>query len=210
VSYLTNIAGPSPPRYPFGEMTDSATQVRGGKRERLVASARDLLHRQGVQRTTLTEVAEAADVPPGNVYYYFKTKDELVKAVTEAHADSLRAMLGSFERHRSPRARLKAFLRSMIQTSEVAARYGCPIGSLCQELDKREDGLDRAGATAMAVFIDWAEEQFRLMGQKDAHDLAVTLIAGYQGAAVLTNTFRDPKLMTREARRLERWIDSLS
>jgi TetR/AcrR family transcriptional regulator, transcriptional repressor for nem operon len=191
-------------------MTDSATQVRGGKRERLVASARDLLHRQGVQRTTLTEVAEAADVPPGNVYYYFKTKDELVKAVTEAHADSLRAMLGSFERHRSPRARLKAFLRSMIQTSEVAARYGCPIGSLCQELDKREDGLDRAGATAMAVFIDWAEEQFRLMGQKDAHDLAVTLIAGYQGAAVLANTFRDPKLMTREARRLERWIDSLS
>jgi TetR/AcrR family transcriptional repressor of nem operon len=191
-------------------MTDSTTQVRGGKRERLVASARDLLHRQGVQRTTLTEVAEAADVPPGNVYYYFKTKDELVKAVTEAHADSLRAMLGSFERHRSPRARLKAFLRSMIQTSEVAARYGCPIGSLCQELDKREDGLDRAGATAMAVFIDWAEEQFRLMGQKDAHDLAVTLIAGYQGAAVLANTFRDPKLMTREARRLERWIDSLS
>jgi AcrR family transcriptional regulator len=191
-------------------MTDSATQVRGGKRERLVASARDLLHRQGVQRTTLTEVAEAADVPPGNVYYYFKTKDELVKAVIDAHADSLRAMLGSFERHRSPRPRLKAFLRSMIQTSEVAARYGCPIGSLCQELDKREDGLDRAGATAMAVFIDWAEEQFRLMGQKDAHDLAVTLIAGYQGAAVLTNTFRDPKLMTREARRLERWIDSLS
>jgi AcrR family transcriptional regulator len=175
-----------------------------------MASAAGVVHRQGAERTTIADIARDADVPVGNVYYYFKTKDELVKAVIDAHADSLRAMLGSFERHRSPRPRLKAFLRSMIQTSEVAARYGCPIGSLCQELDKREDGLDRAGATAMAVFIDWAEEQFRLMGQKDAHDLAVTLIAGYQGAAVLTNTFRDPKLMTREARRLERWIDSLS
>ena len=192
-------------------MTDSANQVRGGKRERLVASARDLLHRQGVQRTTLAEVAEAADVPPGNVYYYFKTKDDLVQAVVDGHVDELRAMFASFERqHRSPRARLKAFLRSMAQTSEVAARHGCPIGSLCQELDKHEDGLDRAGATAMAVFVDWAEAQFRLMGHEDAHDLAVTLIAGYQGAALLTNTFRDPELMARQARRLERWIDTLS
>src|SRR5919197_3409710 len=192
-------------------MTDSASQVRGGKRERLVSSARDLLHRQGVQRTTLAEVAEAADVPPGNVYYYFKTKDDLVQAVVDGHADELRAMFASFERqHRSPRARLKAFLDSIAKTSEVAPRRGCPIGSLCQELDKRADGLDRAGATAMAVFVDWAEEQFRLLGHKDAHDLAVTLIAGYQGAALLTNTFRDPELMARQARRLERWIDSLS
>ena len=35
-------------------------------------------------------------------------------------------------------------------------------------------------------------------------------MASYQGIALLTNTFRDPELMTREARRLERWIDSLA
>jgi TetR/AcrR family transcriptional regulator, transcriptional repressor for nem operon len=31
---------------------------------------------KGVERTTLADVAQAADVPVGNVYYYFKTKDE--------------------------------------------------------------------------------------------------------------------------------------
>jgi hypothetical protein len=36
------------------------------------------------------------------------------------------------------------------------------------------------------------------------------LIASFQGIALLTNTFRDPELMVRESRRLERWIDSLS
>ena len=36
------------------------------------------------------------------------------------------------------------------------------------------------------------------------------LIASYQGIALLTNTFRDPELMAREARRIERWIDSLA
>ncbi|MBO0730160.1 MAG: helix-turn-helix transcriptional regulator, partial [Acidimicrobiaceae bacterium] len=59
-------------------MTDSATRPKAGKRERLVAAARDVCHRQGVEKTTLADIAEAADVPVGNVYYYFKTKDDLV------------------------------------------------------------------------------------------------------------------------------------
>jgi hypothetical protein len=62
----------------------------------------------------------------------------------------------------------------------------------------------------MKLPIDWAERQFRDLGRRDARDLAVALIASYQGIALLTNAFRDPDLMTREARRLERWIDSLA
>ncbi|MFJ7588038.1 hypothetical protein ACIQZO_11770 [Streptomyces sp. NPDC097617] len=62
----------------------------------------------------------------------------------------------------------------------------------------------------MGVLLDWAERQFREMGRADARELAVALIAAYQGISLLTNTFRDPDLMTTEARRLERWIDSLT
>ena len=57
--------------------------------------------------------------------------------------------------------------------------------------------------------IVWAEQQFRAMGRRDARELAVALIASYQGIALLTNTFRDPQMMASEGRRLERWIDSL-
>jgi hypothetical protein len=48
------------------------------------------------------------------------------------------------------------------------------------------------------------------MGRRDARDLAFALLASYEGTALLTNTFRDPELMVREGRRLERWIDSLA
>jgi hypothetical protein len=61
----------------------------------------------------------------------------------------------------------------------------------------------------MRIPIDWAEQQFRAMGRRDARDLAVGLIASYQGISLLTNTLRAPDLMAREARRLERWIDTL-
>ena len=194
----------------MSEMTDSPTRREQGKRDRLVAGARELLHQQGVEATTIAEIARAADVPVGNVYYYFKTKDELVEAAIAGHTNDVHAMLNSLERHRTPQARLKALLRALTDQSELAARYGCPLGSLCSELDKRTDGLDQTAAQMLRLPIDWAEQQFRLMGRRDASDLAVAMIASYEGIALLTNTFRDPELMTREARRLERWIDSLA
>src|SRR6516165_3905370 len=73
-----------PSRTIASEMTNSisgqATAVERppGKRDRLIAAAVLLLHRHGVERTTLADIAKAADVPVGNVYYYFKTKDEVI------------------------------------------------------------------------------------------------------------------------------------
>jgi len=187
-------------------MTDS----KPGKRERLVEGARRVLHEQSVQVSTLADIAAAADVPVGNVYYYFKTKDELIEAVIDAHADHIQTVLAEFERHRTPRARLRAMAMSWPEMAEQVARYGCPHGTLCQELAKREDGLGRRAAKLMALAIDWAEEQFRLMGKRDARDLAVGLVAAIQGTALLTSSFRDPEIMTRQAHRLARWIDELA
>jgi TetR/AcrR family transcriptional regulator, transcriptional repressor for nem operon len=181
-----------------------------GKRERLVEGARDLLHAQGVERTTLADIAQAADVPVGNVYYYFKTKDELVEAVLDSRIAETQAALETLGHHRTPKARLKAFVRMLVGNADLTALYGCPQGSLCSELDKRTDGPGTECAELLRLPIVWAEEQFRALGRRDAHELAVALIASYEGIALLTNTFRDPQLMTREGRRLERWVDSLS
>jgi TetR/AcrR family transcriptional regulator, transcriptional repressor for nem operon len=185
------------------------TDLVPGKRERLIEGARRTFHEQGVDATTLADIAEAAGVPVGNIYYYFKTKDELIEAVIDAHADHIQTVLAEFERHRTPRARLKAMAMSWPEMAEQVARHGCPHGSICQELAKRDDGLDRRAAKLMALAIDWAQEQFRLMGKRDARDLAVGLIAAIQGTALLTSSIRDPEIMTRQAHRLARWIDEL-
>jgi AcrR family transcriptional regulator len=176
----------------------------------LVTGTRRVIYEQGVEKTTIADIARAADVPSGNVYYYFKTKDELLAAAIDGHAQDLRAVLESLESHRTPRARLKALVRELIRQRETVADYGCPLGSLCSELDKHPDGLDRTCLDLLRLPVEWAEQQFRSMGRRDARDLAVALIASYEGIALLTNSFRDPELMTREGRRLERWIDSLA
>jgi hypothetical protein len=93
--------------------------------------------------------------------------------------------------------------------SEIVSRYGCPYDSLCSELDKRPGGTDFALGELMRVPIEWAEQQFPTLGRRDARDLAMSLLASYQGSALLANTLRDPGILTREARRLTRWTDKL-
>ena len=181
--------------------------TRPGKRERLVQAASELVHHQGVEKTTLAEIAEAADVPLGNVYYYYKTKNALLDAVVEAHVRGIEETIASLGAHRTPKARLKALIRILADQADVIAQYGCPHGTLCSELEKSQD--DHAVTRLMAIPLAWTEEQFRLMGRRDAHELAVEFLAGYQGTAVLTHALREPALLGNEGRRLERWIDSL-
>ena len=197
-------------------MTDStsgqatATERRPGKRARLIAAAAQLLHEQGIERTTLADIAGAADVPVGNVYYYFKAKDDVIAAVIEAHAQEVKTTLANIDaHHRSPKSRLKALVREFTSQSELVAQHGCPLGTLCSELGKRVEPPGLAVAELMVLPIQWAEEQFRSLGREDAHDLALDLMAAYEGSALLANTMSDPGILSGAGRRLNRWIDTL-
>ncbi|MFD7847360.1 TetR/AcrR family transcriptional regulator [Nocardia sp. NPDC059764] len=189
-------------------MTDSVVRA-AGKRERLSDAAAKVFHEQGVEKTTIADIARAADVPVGNVYYYFKTKDQLVQAAIGAHARTAQEIIAALEEIDAPAARLKALVRGWVEQRDVAARFGCPSGTLATELDKRVDGLDRELADVMRGLLEWIDAQFAAMGRSDSRELAVALLAAYQGISLLTNTFRDPDMMAAEGARLERWIDSL-
>lgn len=188
-------------------MTDSAVR-RQGKRERLIESASRLIHEQGVHGTSLADIAEHADVPLGNVYYYFKTKDDLLAAVVDAHVGEINALLARLDARQTPKARLKGLVRNWADAAPMVARSGCPLGSLCSELAKgRADGQ---GSVFFAILSAWIEAQFRQLGRRDAADLALMLLSGVQGGALLSNTFHDETIMRRQVRQLDRWIDSIA
>jgi AcrR family transcriptional regulator len=193
-------------------MADSptATAARPPKRQRLIDGARELIYEQGVRRTTLAQIAERADVPPGNVYYYYKTFDELVHAVIESRLDSIRSLLGELDRRSTPKARLKALAGSWEEAAPQVKEHGCPIGSLACELSKDDNALAADGGRMIRELLDWIERQFRELGRRDAPALAVALLGSIQGAALLSNTLRDEELFRREIRRIRRWIDDVA
>ncbi|GCE15908.1 TetR/AcrR family transcriptional regulator [Tengunoibacter tsumagoiensis] len=186
--------------------------ARGEKRERLIKAAQQQMYEQGVAQTTLANVAKASDVPLGNVYYYFRTKDALIDAVLDSRLDEIRSALARFEQSSSePLTRLKLLAGSGRAFQNQLARFGCPYASLCQELEKQSDLTSDRSGDLFRLYLDWAEQQFRLLGKGDASaDLALDLLSGMQGAYLLTHSLHTPEFLERKILRLEAWLEDLA
>lgn len=187
-----------------------ATTRLPDKRKRLVDAAGKLFYRQGFNRTTLADIAGEADVPLGNVYYYFKTKEALGEAHVESQLADYRARREGWEKHGDARDRLASFVQVTLDNRRQLARSGCPIGSLCTELHKHRGPLPEQASRLFAEWLAWLEDQFRDLGQgDDSAGLAVHLLSVLQGATLLSHSFGNPRYVEAEARRLLDWIGTL-
>ena len=165
------------------------------KRERLLSAASDLIHRQGFSRTTLAEIAAVADVPLGNVYYYFKSKDELGQAVISARRDAFRSQFAAWEASTDPRARLEAMLDMIDAYADEIAEHGCPVGSLCQELDKARDSLSQEADRLVREQLDWVTRQFESLGEEQAVVRAQDFVARLHGGGLLAHALNDAAVL---------------
>ena len=181
-----------------------------GKRTRLIETAMKLAYRNGFRETSLADIAEAAHVPVGNVYYYFKTKEELGEAVVERRLEEFRELREQIDRLSSPKERLFAFVESIYRNREQLARGGCPMGGLCSELHKEGGALAKKSAALFTEPMGWLEEQFREAGhEEDARELSVHLFCAFQGLAAVAHAAHDPDLVAMEVKRMKDWIGTV-
>mgnify|MGYP001369289069 CR=1 FL=1 len=181
------------------------------KRDRLVEAAKNLFYQQGVARTTLADIALQAQVPLGNVYYHFRTKEALVEVVIQAHIQELQSFLAQLDLTLEPRQRLLALVAAGQEGQEGLIHYGCPHGSLCQELDKEGGQPAKLASQLFHTYLDWSETQFRLLGkdEQEAKDGALDLISSLQGTFLLTNSFHSGELLERKLQRLAIWLRTI-
>lgn len=64
------------------------------RKAEMVAAASKLFARQGFVKTSVAEIVTAVDVAKGLFYYYFTTKDDMVKAVVEGYCSYLGTLAG--------------------------------------------------------------------------------------------------------------------
>lgn len=180
------------------------------KRIRLIEAAKVLIHQQGFNLTTLADIAQEADVPLGNVYYYFKTKEAIGEAVIEKRSVEYTEYLAKLTEVTNPADRLAALLDFTSEEVELIARYGCAIGGLCQELGKQGGSLADRAAKLMHDLLKWSESQFASLGfsEEQSKENSQFFVGGIQGMHLLTHTFKDPKLAARQTASLMEWLRS--
>lgn len=179
------------------------------KRERLVRSADALILRQGFKQTTLAHIAEDSGVPLGNVYYYFKSKEELGKTVIDRRIENLRGLLESSAHLASPKDRLLTLLDYPLTAKDTLRLNGCPLGTLAYELSRVDGFLRDASKLLIRELIDWSTDRFREMGKPDAAALALQFVSDLQGMSLIANALDDANVVAVLTARSRHWIETL-
>lgn len=175
------------------------------KRDRLVQSAAELFHRRGINAVSIAEIAGNAGVPPGNVFYYFRTKDELVRAVVDHWLAKIRASQAAMLPGEAPKRRLQAFLDHSANRSEIYASVGCPLVALARDLRQSGDDLAPLAQVLAGEQIAWIGQLFRQGGltMSEARRRGRAMLAVLQGGFQLAFTLRDPDVVVECVRELK-------
>jgi TetR/AcrR family transcriptional repressor of nem operon len=165
---------------------------RENTRTKILDAAAELVHRQGFNHTGLQEILEAAGVPKGSFYFYFKSKEDLGLALVDHYKEQIqaRARLYFADDIRPPLERLRTFFRAALEQQEAGGyRKGCPIGNLCQEMSDlsplfREKLEEVMKGTALGItqLLRQAKEAGDLPAHLDPEDTARFIMSSWQGA----------------------------
>lgn len=131
------------------EQTQEEKGKKNPTRERLVETARQLFWTRGFEATSIADVLREAGVNSGSLYYFFRTKEELLLAVLKSYTRLLHpaVMDPAFEKVSGPIERVFAVLggyRQMLERTEC--RQGCPIGNLALEMSEKSEAVREAVA----------------------------------------------------------------
>ena len=85
-------------------------------RRRIQETALDLFDREGFENVSVEEIAQAAGCSVGNIYHYFKSKDELAIQLTQ-HVDEAYQVLEQADTDRSGREKLLDFVGRSLEIS---------------------------------------------------------------------------------------------
>lgn len=124
-------------------------EERDNVKEAIVEAARIMFGKYGYKKTTMDDIALAARKGKTAIYYYYKNKDDIFRAVIEKEALMLSSeILKAVSKHTSPIEKLKAYIIARMNVlRNVATFYDAMKNELLDQLNfinKTREEYDRA------------------------------------------------------------------
>ncbi len=104
-----------------GERKSYRREGQEVRREAMIAATLDLISEGGIAAATVRAIAEKADVTPGLIRHYFKTKEDLTRAAYQSLMDKMTTANGRVldTAPAAPAARLAAFVAASLRPPVV-------------------------------------------------------------------------------------------
>ena len=185
--------------------------------ERLVEVARQLFLAKGYAATGVAEILREAGVNSGSLYYFFKTKEQLLLAVLDRYVELLHpcVMDPVFEQVADPIERVFAVLDGYRQMLVITdCRQGCPIGNLALEMSEKSNAVREKIAVN---FTNWRrvihgcliDAGDRLPGNVDRDRLATFILTVMEGGVMQARAHRSLEPFDASVAMLREYFDRL-
>lgn len=170
-------------------------------RSRLVEAAQRLFLAKGYEATSVVEILREAGANTGSLYYFFKTKEDLLLAVLDWYVGQLHPQVIDpvFARVSDPLHRVFAILSGYrLMLTMTGCRQGCPIGNLALEMSEKSEAV--RGKIALN-FTNWRKAIRQclvdagdlLPAEVDAEQLSIFILTVMEGGVMQARAHRSPE-----------------
>jgi TetR/AcrR family transcriptional repressor of nem operon len=176
-------------------------RIRDHRRGAILESGAELMLRKGYHGTGIQQIVDAAGVPKGSFYNYFRSKEDFALAAMEhTSRDHISRFEAALQKGSpSPRKRIIEAYRAMAKAYDEARSYttGCFVGNLCQELAdtnaavaEKAEFLFRIYTAALARCIRSAQAAGEVAAEADPDRLAEAIFNSWEGAILRMKSSR--------------------
>ena len=165
------------------------------KRREILSAGLDILYDAGYNGTSVKDIVDAANVPKGSFYFYFKSKQDFALQAMQHYLQEANADLDEIlaDEKKSIKRRLIKFYQHRIDhvIDNLECRRGCLINNMASEMASTNEALRSAIHEMLNETIKTVAKMIK-QGQKDgslkvklpAAKLASTLEDAWKGALV--------------------------
>jgi len=176
--------------------------MQANTRDRIIETGAEIIHHKGFNHTGIQEILNAANVPKGSFYNYFKSKEDFgLQIIDYFTARFKRIASETLEDTRlSPLNRIYRFLTAFMEYFESQDYAGgCPIGNLAQEMGDLSPAFRQKLWEAIDMMIDAysrvlaaAQKDGKVLKSLDIRKTASFIVAGWHGAIIQMKLTRSP------------------
>ncbi len=175
-------------------------------REQIINAAAIVFGRYGYKKTTMDEIGMAAGKGKTAIYYYFKNKEDVFKAVVEKEATELEiALFEAIKDKSNPEDKLKAYFYSRMRTMlNLSNFYDAMKNEVLDHLDfinKIRTDIDQKELALVKAIIEEGvnRKQFEV---KDLDMAAISLVTTLKGLEI-------PLFVENKVNNMTMYIDHL-
>jgi TetR/AcrR family transcriptional repressor of nem operon len=168
--------------------------MRGAEtRLRIIRTAADLFHKQGVRTTSPDEIIEASRTGKGQFYHYFKSKEGLIHELLQVQLEAIKSGNAPIQYEITSWKDLERWFLTQIELQKsFGMTRGCPFGTIGNEVTENDQLIRQdlglifeVVKHKLAAFFIREKSRGRLARNSDENAMADFCIATIQGAMLL-------------------------